>query len=169
AASDARPLFHIENASLLASLREVFPGASTLLDADSVITGCRAWKYPQMVQTALALRRPVIADVWDEVTRQLVKAGVRVLLLDSGKFPETWYNPAIFPQLGERDTGRYFTSFRAGWHMGNLLTVIQPEAMPTDFPHEGYCDLHFYNMVQSARGLHRKAIAEQMESKVEAV
>lgn len=156
------PLLHVQDAALLAALREIFPNACTLQDADSIRIGCRSWNHPQLAETARTLNRPVLADTLDE-TVLAIRNDVPVLLLDSGRLPKAWYNPALLPVLGERDTGRYFTSFRAGWHTGNLLTVICNHPALGDFPHDGFCDLHCYEMVQSARALNRDALSAALK------
>lgn len=166
--AEEAPLLHLQDASLLAALWEIFPNACTLQDADSILIGCRSWNHPQLSQTAMRLKRPVITDTLDE-TVLAIRKNVPVLMLDSGHLPEEWYNPALLPSLSDRDTGRYFTSFRAGWHTGNLLTVVQSDPALEQFPHEGYCDLHCYEMVQSARGLNCGKIEQTLNQTVEEI
>ncbi|MGC9344624.1 MAG: hypothetical protein ACP5E3_18100, partial [Bacteroidales bacterium] len=45
-----------------------------------------------------------------------------------------------------------------GWDQGNLATLIQDHYLLGDFPHEGFCDLQFYHMVQYAKPMRTKAI-----------
>ena len=164
AVSDAAVLLYVRDPEIETLLLAQFPKAVRLQDADSLRLGCRAWNHPQWVETALALRRPVIADGMDAITQAILHGGGRVLFLDTGRLPAEWYTPALLPQLGERDTGRFYTSFRAGWHTGNLLTVVEQSPTLAGFPQEGFCDLQFYAMVQSARGLNHQRVEADLQT-----
>ncbi len=164
-----KPLLHIKNEDTLAALREVFPSACTLQDADSILIGCRSWAHPALARTALTLGRVVIADEPDGVVREILGGGGSVILLDSGRFPKRWYNPCAIAQLGARDSGRFYTSFRAGWHAGNLTNVVLENAILGDFPHDGYCDLLYYDMLQGARGLNAAGVSADLSAALEPV
>lgn len=135
------PLLHIKNEDTLAAHLEIFPSACTLQDADSILIGCRSWTHPELARSALAIRRVVIADELDNVVKDIVAGGGKAILLDSGRFPKEWYNPCAIPKLGDRDTGRFYTSFCAGWHVGNLMSVVLDNAILDDFPHDDNGDL----------------------------
>ena len=157
-------LLYVRDPEIETLLLAQFPKAVRLQDADSLRLGCRAWNHPQWAETALALRRPVIADGMEAITQAILHGGGRVLFLDTGRLPAEWYTPALLPQLGERDTGRFYTSFRAGWHTGNLLTVVEQSPTLAGFPQEGFCDLQFYAMVQSARGLNHQRVEADLQT-----
>lgn len=162
--SDAAPLLYVQDSEAESLLMALFPRAVRLQDADSMRIGCRSWNHPQLAETALVLQRPVIADCVDPVIRAIVGNGGKAILLDTGRLPNEWYSPALLPQLGERDTGRFYTSFRAGWHTGNLLSVVECDPVLANFPQEGFCDLHFYSMLQGARGLNHRQVEVDLKT-----
>ena len=96
------------------------------------------------------------------MVKACIQNGCKVLLLDSGRLPKDWMLPPIKPELGERDTGRFFASFRAGWDKGNLVTVVNDDPLLGAFPQEGFLDLHFYDMVQSARIMKPEIIRQEL-------
>lgn len=157
---------HMENLSLFRNIKRVFPNAQRLSSVDSVIIGCRSWRNPKLAETA-ALTNDIliISDTYDNVTKECIANGNKVLLLDGETLPDEWMLPPIVPELGERDTGRFFTSFRAGWDKGNLVTFVNEDKLLGNFPQEGYCDLHFYDLMQSARIMKPEIIEEEFGSK----
>ena len=147
-----RAYLHVDNLTMFRALKKAFPNAQRLSSVNSIVIGCRSWKHSKEDQIAgLEKDILVISDVYDDVVKDCIQKGYKVLLLDSGKLPEEWMLPPICEDLGERDTGRFFTSFRAGWDKGNLVTIVNEDCLLGNFPQEGFCDLHFYDMVQSAR------------------
>lgn len=150
--SGVRAYLHVEDLTTFRAIKRIFPMAQRLSSVDSVIIGCRSWRNPRLAETAGARKEVlIISDVYDDVVKACIENGNKVLLLDSGQLPDEWMLPPICAELGERDTGRFFTSFRAGWDKGNLVTLVNEDALLGEFPQEGYCGLQFYDMVQSAR------------------
>ena len=162
----ARVYLHVEDLTMFRAIKKVFPMAQRLSSVDSVIIGCRSWRNPRLAETA-GKRKDilVISDIYDNVVKACIANGNKVLLLDSGKLPDTWMLPPICAELGERDTGRFFTSFRAGWDKGNLVTLVNEDELLGNFPQEGYCDLQFYDMIQSARILKPEVLEAEWGSK----
>lgn len=152
-------LMYVREEETEAQLRRIFPEAVRLRDADSIRIGCRSWTNPALADTAAALGGVVIADRWDAVIQACAQRGACVLLIDTGALPAPWYCPAVYPELEERDTGRFFSSFRGGWSKGNLLTCIEADALLGDYPQEGFCDLQFYAMLQGALTLDSSRVA----------
>lgn len=149
-----RAFLHLEDLTTERLIKKAFPNAARLSSVDSVVIGCRSWRDPKEAQTASAFPETVVvSDRYDDVVRECYEKGVKVLLIDNGRLPEEWIVPPISDQLGERDTGRFYSSFRAGWDKGNLLTVIEKDALLGDFPCERFCDLQFYDMLQGARSV----------------
>lgn len=143
---------HVENLTVYRALKRLFPRAQRLSSVDSVVIGCRSWEDPQLARTACGQRDVlIIADVYDPVIAECVQNQCKVLLLDSGFLPEQWMLPPLHKALGERDVGRFFTSFRAGWDKGNLVTIIDEDPILGKFPQDGCCDLQFFELMQSAR------------------
>ncbi len=155
-AEDKIIYLHIEELSVYRAIKKIFPKAQRLSSVDSIIIGCRSWREQQLVDTASKTPETlIIADVYDDVVKGCVENGNKVLLLDSGKLPSEWMQPNICDNLSdERDTVRFFTGFRACWWSGNLVTNIDDNnPLLGDFPQDGYCDLHFYDMVHTARSV----------------
>lgn len=96
--------------------------------------------------------RTVIADRWTESLAAFAGDGGTVLLLDRGLFPPDWYVPA--PERdGRHHLYRMYAPFRSGWDHGNAATIVEPHLMLGDFPHDGWCDLHCFDMIQGAASL----------------
>ncbi len=74
----------------------------------------------------------------NEDTVNYIANGGRVILLGSKPFPSL---PTSF-QLSV--TGRV---------QGNLATVIEDHPLMNDFPHEGFCDWQFYNMMEGGEAV----------------
>ena len=150
---------HMESVADKRLVEKALPKAVTLSSAHSVVTGCRSWRNPIIADTAIGnIKTVLIADRYDETVRKCYENGVKVLLIDTGKLPEEWMVPPVSDTLGGRDTSRFFSSFRAGWDKGNLLTIIEDSPLISLFPQEGFCDLQYYDMIQGARSLCPKAL-----------
>lgn len=150
---------HLEDLTTERLIKKAFPSAARLSSVDSIVIGCRSWRNPQNAKTAAGFADTVvISDRYDDVVRACYEKGVKVLLIDTGRLPQEWIIPPISEQLGERDTGRFYSSFRAGWDKGNLLTVIEKDALLGDFPCTQFCDLQFYDMLQGARSVYPKVL-----------
>ncbi len=158
-AREQKIFLHMEDITAFRAMKRLYPNAQRLSSVDSIIIGCRSWRDPKLAETARKSPETlIISDIYDEVIKTCIANGNKVLLLDTGKLPEEWMLPPICPDLGERDTGRFYTSFRAGWDKGNLVTLVERDALLGDYPQEGFCDLHFYDMMQSARILKPEVI-----------
>jgi len=152
--TDLSAFLHMENITAERLIKKALPNAADLLSAHSVITGCRSWRDPIISDTAVDnAETVVIADRYDETVKKCYENGVKVLLIDNGALPEAWMTAPACDALGERDTSRFFSSFRAGWDKGNLLTVIDKSELVSGFPQEDFCDLQYYDMIQDARSL----------------
>ncbi len=151
-AKEEKIYLHLEDVAAYRALKRLYPNAQRLSSVDSVLIGCRSWRDPRLAETAAKSPETlIVSDTYDDVIKSCIQNGNKVLLLDTGKLPEEWMLPPICPDLGERDTGRFYTSFRAGWDKGNLVTLVEDDPMLGNYPQEGFCDLHFYDMMQSAR------------------
>lgn len=147
-----RAYLHVDNLSTFRALKKVFPNAQRLSSVDSVIIGCRSWTSPRLAETAEKDKSVlIIADTYDDVVKDCIQKGCKVLLIDGGNLPDEWMLEPICEELGERDTGRFYNSFRAGWDKGNLVTLIREDCLLGEFPQDGFCDVQFYDMMQSAR------------------
>lgn len=167
---NVRAYLHLDNLTTFRAVKKVFPNAHRLSSVDSIMIGCRSWRNPKLAETAAREKDIlVISDVYDDVVKDCIKYGCKVLLIDSGKLPNDWMFPPISEELGERDTGRFFTSFRAGWDKGNLVTLVNEDRVLGKFPQEGFCDLHFYDMVQSARIMKTEVIEAIFEGKAKRI
>lgn len=161
---------HIENLSLFRNIKRIYPNAQRLSSVDSVIIGCRSWRNPKLAETAGREKGIlIIADTYDEVIKECIKNGNRVLLIDGETLPDSWMLPPICPDLGERDTGRFFSSFRAGWDKGNLVTFVNEDKLIDGFPNDGFCDLHFYDLIQSARIMKPEVIEKEFGKKAKRI
>ncbi|MBP3627734.1 MAG: hypothetical protein J6J39_06840 [Clostridia bacterium] len=168
--NEAKIYLHIEDMATFRGIKKTFPNAQRLSSVDSVIIGCRSWRDPKLAETAS--KTPdilIISDQYDEVTKSCIDKGCKVLIVDGGYLPDNWMLPPIREELGERDPGRFFCSFRAGWSLGNLVTNINADKILGKFPHENFCDLHFYDLMQSARIMKPEIIEEVFGNKVKAV
>ena len=155
-AEDKIVYLHTQDITLYRALKKVFPKAQRLSSVDSIIIGCRSWREQQLVQTAsLTPETLIIADVYDDVVKGCIENGNKVLILDDGKLPDEWMQPPVYEDLtGDRDTGRFYNNFRACWGSGNLVSIIDDNnPLLGDFPQDGYCDFHFYDMVHTARSM----------------
>jgi hypothetical protein len=125
----------------LAYIKSVFPGVG---DFD------RARKPPD--------GKLLVTDVLTENVVRHLEGGGRVLLLDYG-----WQGdlPDInrlapqgkgFSQCGLPDAGAWSTQFRTipynSNDVGNMGTVITNHPVLAEFPHEGWCDMQFFRMIQ---------------------
>ncbi len=168
--TETKLFLHIDDIDTFRALKKVFPAAQRLASVDSIIIGCRSWRNPQLADTASKNKEiTIVADVFDDVIKECIANGCKVMLLDSGKLPEDWMLPPICPELGERDTGRFFTSFRAGWDKGNLVTIINDDGTLNKYPNEGFCDLQFYDLIQSSRILRPEKINEVFGKKCDLI
>lgn len=159
---EIRAYLHVEDLTARRAIQQALPKARILSSVDSVIRGCRSWRGSAEAQTAIQDGKTlVIADRFDDTVKRCFENGVRVLLLDSGSLPEEWLTPPLCDDLGERDTSRFYSSFRAGWDKGNLLTFIQTDPLLEGFPHGDFCDLQFYELVQGARPLCPAALEKE--------
>lgn len=161
--------FYMEDRAMYRDLKKIFPRGYRLTSVDSVVLGCRSWLEPQLVQTARQQDVLIIADTCDSVIRECIAAGCRVLLLDNGRLPEKWIYPAFYEELRGRDPSQFFTSFRAGWDQGNLVTIVEQDKALDLFPHAGYCGLQFFDMFQYARPLNMKEVGAEMNGEVSRV
>ena len=168
--NDVKIYLHIEDMATFRGIKKVFPYAQRLSSVDSVIIGCRSWRDPRLSETAAKTPETlIISDQYDEVTKDCIEKGCKVLFVDGGYLPASWMLPPIREELGERDPGRFFCSFRAGWSLGNLVTNINADKILGDFPYENFCDLHFYDLMQSSRIMKPEVINEVFGVKAKAV
>lgn len=69
---------------------------------------------------------------------------------------EKLYNGSRVLLLGGQDFGTLPTSFQlsiAGRVQGNLATVIEDHPLMNRFPHKGFCDWQFYNMLEGGHAV----------------
>ena len=91
-----------------------------------------------------------------------LQEGGRAVLLD---------NARLFPQLRATDEHPLldrqtcFTTYRSAWDYGNLGTHIIDHPLTNDFPHDGYCDLQFYSLIEGAYPL----VLENIPAKIEPI
>jgi hypothetical protein len=136
-----------------------FPKAQKLKDADSMIRGCYTWDGIDTVETIRRLNpHVIITDQWQPFLKDVIELGSNVVFYNTGSFPVSWFGAIQDNQFSPFDVNTSFSNFRAGWDQGNLGTVINPSPIMGDFIHDGYCDLHFYKMIQYAKPYRTKAI-----------
>jgi len=135
------------------------PNTISLRDLDSAVHGCRAWAGMESECLARSHEGILVADRWSDATGMFLELGRTAVLLDTGHLPDSWYPPPVPGTPGSHNVLASFTSFRAGWDQGNMATIIEPHAMLGEFPHEGFCDLQCYAMVQQATPIRTRAVA----------
>ena len=155
-------VYSFTDKAMEAFFKSRFPEAVGLRDLDSVLRGCISWKGMNPQEVLLKYRPGLfVTDSYGDTCRLFAQKGIHVLLLDSGNFPCAWYVKPLSKELGPRDSAFFYSSFRAGWDQGVLATAIQDEpGLLGDFPHEGFCDLPFYAMIQGAGAFDKKGMAE---------
>ena len=144
-------------------LMAVCPTVRRLDDCVSVWKGDRLCKRSTGREAAEYLLRhfvpALITDHWNEDVAAYTQRGGVTLLLDTGHFPTPWYAPRL-----ERDRAygaphitydiyTLFAPFRTGWDHGNAATIFERHPVLKGFPHEGWCDLQCFVMVQGAKTL----------------
>ncbi|MGC9341751.1 MAG: glycoside hydrolase family 2 TIM barrel-domain containing protein, partial [Bacteroidales bacterium] len=155
----ARILLDISDSQVSEDFLDMFPNAVLLKDGDSMIRGCRTWDGQDTLETIRRFQPEVI--ITDRMSTYLDKikdTGIDIIFYNTGNFQETWYGPVQDNQFSAFDVNTSFTNFRSGWDQGNLATMISDHDLLGDFPHEGFCDLHFYHMIQYAKPLKTKTI-----------
>jgi hypothetical protein len=157
-------LLACEGGPLLSALKQALPGAHRVRDAHSILAGCRSWQAGDITAHIPQIKGAVaVAHRLDELTRSLYNKYMPVLLLDDGHFPKEWIQSPIMSGMDEDDPSRFYSSFRAGWDSGNLASVINdPYGMISGFPHEGFCGLQFYELMNRAAPLNAQAIARDI-------
>ena len=99
----------------------------------------------------------IISDKWTDRLADFVESGGTVLLFDRGLLPESWYVQAQSPDdiqdKGYHDIYKLYAPFRSGWDHGNAATIVHDHPMLGDFPHEGWCDLHCFELIEGAATL----------------
>jgi hypothetical protein len=106
------------------ALAEVYPGARQVRPTEAAAADCD-------LLVAGSLTQPLL----DSLAR-----GHRVLLLANGTAPGEalrFKSPWWFPTAGD----------------SNLGTIVRPAAALGDFPHEGWCDLPWFDLIQGATAL----------------
>lgn len=109
----------------------------------------------------------VIADHWNDELAAFVRSGGNVVLLDRYRFPEEWHPEPDDVQKARKlpycDVYKLYAPFRSGWDHGNAATIIHRHAMLGDYPHEGWCDLDFYDMIEGANSLRTQSLPGDVE------
>jgi beta-galactosidase len=158
----ARLLCDVEARGVDLDLMAACMGIRRLDDAVSMRRGDRICKTPTdhdaLDYLAACPPAAVVADRWTAALAAYVEAGGSALLFDTGHFPADWYAPRLTSDKAygadiEYDIFTLFAPFRAGWDHGNAATVISPHPVLAGFPHEGFCDLQWFTMIQGARAL----------------
>jgi hypothetical protein len=141
--------------------RTRYPLAVRPMDVDSMLRGCREWSGMDLAADFAALPPDVVvADRLSEAASLQFARGGTVVLMDTGRFDAAWYPPPVTND-GPFDVNTSYTNFRSGWSQGNIATVIHPHAMLGGLPHDGWCDVHFYSMVQYARPVRTQGVATE--------
>lgn len=179
------PIVHDVDQLLERRLLNMLPGSTGIKGFDSMCRGCRALigtdckTCLEQIPDAL-----LIADRWTHHVEQWLQLGKNVLLLDNEHFPEDWYPdptgenaPAkdhmpddeaerseIRPPRKIYDQNRFFAPFRSGWDQGNLGTIITEHPALAGFPHDGFCDLQFFTMIQGSRALEIEPVAARCDA-----
>ena len=146
----------------LRRFRAAVPRATGLAEFDSLLRGCWCWQGMDLAADIERIGHAVlVADRWTEAVDLWLQGGLGVLLLDTEKLPAAWYpDPTGEGQPDKHDQNRFFTPFRTGWDQGNAATIVSDHPAIGHMPHEGFCDLQFYAMVQGARALRTAAVLE---------
>lgn len=174
----ARMLCDIEAKGVDYDLMALSSGVRRLDDAVSARRGDRVCKSPTdhdaldyLVATPPA---GLVADRWSGALAAHVEGGGSALLLDTGHFPQAWYAPReitdkAYGADNEYDIFTFFAPFRTGWDHGNAATVIESHPVLTGFPHEGFCDLQWFAMIQGARALRTAELPGRVEPVVRVI
>lgn|GEM_PF-3382801 len=157
---DAPLVYDIEDPLFARRLHHALPGSARLIDFDSVIRGCRVWTGTDLEDDLKRFPRAVlISERWTDRVELWLREGGNVLLLDTERLPEPWYpQPTGEGEPARCDQNRLFAPFRTGWDQGNAATIVGDHPALGDFPHEGFCDLQFFAMIQGSRPLNTAPI-----------
>ena len=130
-----------------------FPNIRRMNDFKSAYLGLRqsedSAKYAILTS---GLIKGIISDQWNEDLAGFVKSGGTVMLFDRGSLPKDWYAP-VSKRDGDYDIFKLYAPFRTGWDHGNAATIVYDNPMLGDFPNEGWCDLHCFEMIEGAATL----------------
>ncbi|MCG8311365.1 MAG: hypothetical protein MI975_28515 [Cytophagales bacterium] len=151
-------------------LISAFPNIIRLKDVASMQQGCLVWQGVDISKTVDNFATEVlITDTWNDTIVNLVESGVNALIIDSGNLPSAWYTPEWANRYSNFDRSTSYTSFRSGWDEGNLTRVIQPHASLDGFPVDGYCNFHFFNLIQYAKPLRTRPVVESVRGQTSEV
>ncbi|MDD3154959.1 MAG: glycoside hydrolase family 2 TIM barrel-domain containing protein [Victivallaceae bacterium] len=107
----------------------------------------------------------IVTDHWSELTEEFAKAGGFVVCIDRGAFPKQWYaSPGAKAHHPDdkgaarfcrewHDVYRLYAPFRSGWDHGNAATVVADSPYLYGIEHEKFCDLQFFEMIDTAAPL----------------
>ena len=115
------------------------------------------------------LDRLVITDRWQEAFYDFLDQGGRLWIISDKSWP--WPEelgifglhitkfipsdqaPVVFPEMDEHCSKWPTICSNSKSRHGNSGTLIYPHPALGDFPHEGFCDLHFWPMIYRAKSL----------------
>lgn len=146
-----------------------FPALRRVEDFLDAHFGLKCWKKSNE-EKANALTsgrvKAIISDQWSDRVSSYVEAGGTAILFDRGSLPENWYVKAqVSADIAagvQHDQYKRYVPFRTGWDHGNAATIMHDHPALGDFPHEGWCDLDCFDMIEGAATLK----AEQLPGKV---
>jgi len=111
----------------------------------------------------------IITDSWQPAFYDLLDRGGTIWVISDKTWPWpeeigifglhiTKFIPSrqaqpVFPELDEHCTKWLTVCSNSKSRYGNSGTLVSPHAALGDFPHEGFCDLHFWPMIYRAKSL----------------
>ena len=111
----------------------------------------------------------ILTDSWQESFYEFLDRGGRIFFLSDKTWP--WpeemgifglhitrivpeqQSPPVFPQLDEKLTNWLTICSNHPKRFGNSGTIVNSHPALKNFPHDGFCDLHFWPMIYRAKSL----------------
>ncbi|MBD3419778.1 MAG: hypothetical protein GF398_06655 [Chitinivibrionales bacterium] len=150
------PVYDFQDEHMMSSFFKAFPGSVHFKDYDSMVRGSQVW-WGTNLKESLAGWGDVIlvTDSFNDYAREWSYAGKNLLYLDTGNFPANWYPGPMLGvtalQCEARDVSKLYAPFRSTQDQGPVTTLIDKAECLGDMPHDGFCDLQFYGMIQDGR------------------
>jgi len=112
-------------------------------------------------------KKTILTDSWNEAFYNFLDKGGEIFLISdkSWHWPEEIgifglhitridplrSAPPVFPQMDEKLTNWLTICSNNPKRFGNSGTIVYPHPSLKNFPHEGFCDLHFWHMIYRAK------------------
>ena len=150
---------------------EYYPGMEYITDKE--------WQTPEDVN------RIILTDSWNDSFYDFLDNGGRICVISDKTWP--WpeeigifglhitrinpedQSPPVFPELDEKLTNWLTICSNNPKRYGNSGTVIYPHPLMENFPHERFCDMHFWPMIYRAKSLRLADFPEGVHPVIRAI